>query len=500
MLTRKEVLQGFLLILGREPESERAIEYHRNHPSVAEFGRVLRESEEFQSRAARDRLSGGEHSRWVRSELPSGLSLWVDLYDGGVSAGVLRGVWEPAETNFMLSVLKPGDCIVDVGANLGWYTVTLAQAVGPDGHVYAFEPRSDIFARLERSVSDNGFADRCTLRRMALGPAESRLSLAWSPKEMNQGHSFVVVPNSALTPDLKHEVVPVSTLDSLAIERNIRLIKLDVEGAEPGVLLGARGLIERDRPIIVSEVFPKWLRQGGNEHVETFLNMLNDIDYRAHYLTDDGIGGELRLPISDLNSDYVYYSIVFLGPSDRAALLDGRRDGRVRELEARTIDAEHSAQHLVRQATLADERAAGLATDVGRLSRELALAETRASEVLLLRREVELADERSAALVTEMERLNRGLASAEERARAEEFRNLDLTAQLLRMTNSTPDSQTRYHPGAGALSGQASADWLRAELQALRSSTSWRVTAPLRAVRRMLNRYRRLSRRALRQS
>ncbi len=60
----------------------------------------------------------------------------------------------------MLSVLRPGDAVIDVGANLGWYTVTLAQAVGPNGHVFAFEPRSDIFAQLERSVQENGFADR----------------------------------------------------------------------------------------------------------------------------------------------------------------------------------------------------------------------------------------------------------------------------------------------------------------------------------------------------
>ena len=342
MLTREEVVLGFRLLLGREPESERVIEFHRNHPDTTEFGRALRESEEFRTRVACDRVAGGERHRWVRSDLPSGLSLWVDLHDDGVSAGILRGTWGPAETNFILSVLRPGESVIDVGANLGWYTVTLAQAVGPQGHVFAFEPRSDIFIQLERSVRENGFSDRCTLHRIALGTDEAERELAWSPREMNAGHSFILADGVPPAPELARESVHVASLDGVGIKRRIRVIKLDVEGVEADVLGGGRGLIARDRPIIVCEAFPKWLRRSGRTDIYSLLNMLDDLDYRAHYLTDDGVGGEVHWPVTDLESDYLYYSVVLLSAADRSALLDGRRDGRVHELETRIAEAERS--------------------------------------------------------------------------------------------------------------------------------------------------------------
>ena len=510
MLTRDEVLAGFRLILGREPESEQVVEYHRNHPNAVEFGRVLRESEEFQMQAARARAAGGERQQWIRRELPSGLSLWVNLHDDGVSAGILRGAWEPAETNFILSVIRPGDAVIDVGANLGWYTLTLAQALGPEGHVFAFEPRSDIFAQLERSVQDNGFTHRCTLSNMALGAHEGQRNLAWSPAEMNQGHSFIVTDDAQLSSALAFENVQVATLDGIGIDRRVRLIKLDVEGAELGVLLGGRDLIARDLPIILSEVFPKWLRRLGTSDVYSLLHALDDLDYRAHYLTDNGIGGEVHWPLTDLESDYVYYSVVFLSARDRTKLLDGRKDDRLRQLEV---------------------HARSLATDVEHLTRELATAETRAEAGDRARHEADLADERAAALAADVDRLTSELAAAEtakhadvdrltselaaaqtakhaanHRAQAAEFRNLELAGQALRVAAPAPDSEGRIlalqtqlaaaQTQLAALQtqlaaaqtkcaeGDARAEGLRVAIDALYRSTSWRVTAPLRVARR----------------
>jgi FkbM family methyltransferase len=485
MLTRAEVLLGFRLLLGREPESERTIEAHSNHPNIMEFGRVLRESEEFRVRAARDRVASVERHRWVRSEVPSGLSLWVDLHDDGVSAGILSGNWEPAETNFMLSVVRPGDSVIDVGANLGWYTLTLAQALGPNGRVFAFEPRSDIFAQLERSVKDNGFTDRCTLYRIALGAEGGKRDLAWSPMEMNPGHSFILPEGGSPAPGLTRESVSFAPLDSIGIERRIRLIKLDVEGAEPDVLRGGRGLIARDRPIIVCEVFPKWLRRSGSTDTYSMLHLLDDLDYRAHYLTDDGIGGEVHWPLTDLESDYVYYSIVLLSAADRLALLDSRRDGRVQELEARNLAAERSMADLRQQAKVGEEHVAAAAADVQRLTDGLAAAEARVVE----------AERRATATTIEVERLTNELAvavadarAAEQRARVAEFQNLETAGQALRgpKAPSTDRMERLQHELAEA---QSLVQRLSNEIEALRCSTSWRVTAPLRAVRRAFARH-----------
>ena len=95
--------------------------------------------------------------KWVCTELRDGLKLWVDLADIGVSAGCLLNDWEPSTTAFILAALGPGDVFVDVGANIGWFTILAAHRVGVSGHVWAFEPRPGTCGRLADSVSANGF-------------------------------------------------------------------------------------------------------------------------------------------------------------------------------------------------------------------------------------------------------------------------------------------------------------------------------------------------------
>jgi FkbM family methyltransferase len=75
--------------------------------------------------------------------------------------------------------------------------------------------------------------------------------LAWSPAEINPGHTFILAGESPPeAAGLRHETVPVASLDGIGIDRRIRLIKIDVEGAELGALNGSRGLIARDRPVM----------------------------------------------------------------------------------------------------------------------------------------------------------------------------------------------------------------------------------------------------------
>src|SRR5271165_1414296 len=449
MLTREDVITGFRLFLDRDPDSERTIEIHRRHPSIADFGRALRESDEFRTRAARERVATGERQRWISCELPSGLSLRVNLFDDGVSAGILRGAWEPAETNFILSVVQPGDSVIDIGAHLGWFTVNLAQALGPEGHVFAFEPRSDIFAQ------------RCTLHKAALGAEAGERSVGWFPAEKNDGHTFFVPGDAASSADMKSESVRVARLDDVGIERRIRLIKLDVEGGEVDVLRGGAALIRRDRPIIVSEAFPKWLRRSGKTDIHTFLHALDAFGYRAHYLTDDGIGGEIHWPVTDLESEYALYSIVFLADADRAALLDGKRDARVRDLETRLADAVRANETLRHAAEQAAQRAGALAADVQRLTGALAAA---------------------TAQTTDVERLTRDLADAQAQARAAEWKELEAARRSLRAGGLDPER--RANPLSEELAAaQTLAKQLSTDIDAMRRSTSWRVTKPLRAAR-----------------
>ena len=76
-----------------------------------------------------------------------------------------EGVWEPYETHLVLNLLEPGGVFVDVGANLGYFSILAAACVGERGRVYAFEPDPDNFALLQANSETNGFGQRISSSR-----------------------------------------------------------------------------------------------------------------------------------------------------------------------------------------------------------------------------------------------------------------------------------------------------------------------------------------------
>lgn len=331
MLSSDQVRTAFVSVLGREPESELTIEYHMRFPDLLALSQALRNSEEFLLRQRMHQIRKGSPT-WVNVDIPSNMRIWIDLEDDGVSMGCLAGSWEPTETDFIVSQLKAGQNFLDIGANLGWFSLYAAQAVGPTGHIYAIEPRSTTFQALKRTINENEFSERCTLWNTALGE-DSRIStLAWAPSERNQGHTFLLPPSELLKPGLEGERVEIARLDDLNISRKIRVIKIDVEGAEPSVIRGGMKLIEKDLPIVVAEVFPRSLKSQGEDPNE-FLKILEPLGYKTYLLTDNGIGRAINHCGTDLDSYYYYFSVVMLSQVDQAVLLNRSQDNRVQDLE-----------------------------------------------------------------------------------------------------------------------------------------------------------------------
>lgn len=148
-------------------------------------------------------------------------------------------------------ILGAGDTFVDVGANFGLHTLVGGGKVGPRGKVVAIEPVPANLALLRRNVRLNGMADRVTIvdraatdvpgRRLALHHVREGVSVAASLRPVTaEGHSIEV---------------EATTLDEcLAGERAIRLVKIDVEGAEHLVLRGAKRVLGELRPALLIEV------------------------------------------------------------------------------------------------------------------------------------------------------------------------------------------------------------------------------------------------------
>jgi FkbM family methyltransferase len=169
-----------------------------------------------------------------------------------------RGVFASKEPEFQLlpRLIEPGDWVLDIGANVGYYTHRLSELVGPAGRVFAFEPivaTSEILAFMLRfapfenvTVFNTAVSDKPELLHFAIADNQHGLPDYFTAKAAESGN---------------HAVYAV-TIDSLALPQRVSLAKIDTEGAEKSVLRGMERLIERDHPILVIE---------GDESLEGYL-------------------------------------------------------------------------------------------------------------------------------------------------------------------------------------------------------------------------------------
>ncbi len=190
-------------------------------------------------------------------------------------------VYEPDVTSFLQRSVKRGDRAIDLGANIGYFTLLLAKLVGPEGHVIAFEPDAENFALLEQNICANDF-ENVDLRRQAVADRSGTTLLYRSP--VNPGDHRLVGGSR-----MDREEVEVVKLDDVAEQEfgRLRWIKMDVQGAELAALRGMRRLIASCPDLtIVSEVFPRALADFGDDPAE--LSSLIDAGFAIKELLEDG--------------------------------------------------------------------------------------------------------------------------------------------------------------------------------------------------------------------
>jgi FkbM family methyltransferase len=163
--------------------------------------------------------------------------LYVDPTDDGLAPHLmLDGYWEMWVTEALASLVRPGMVVADVGANVGYFSVLMADLVGPDGRVIAFEPNPAMAALLARSLTANGFAQRTEVVTDPLGAdAGAAVALIVPPGDPKNAH-VVAAADGALT---------TRRLDGDPAWADVELIKIDVEGAEEAVWAGMAGLLGR---------------------------------------------------------------------------------------------------------------------------------------------------------------------------------------------------------------------------------------------------------------
>ncbi|MCA9682302.1 MAG: FkbM family methyltransferase [Myxococcales bacterium] len=229
------------------------------------------------------------------------------------------GIWEPLESNLFFSELKPGEVVVDAGANIGYYTLLAARLVGPTGHVYAFEPEPEAVALLRRNVALNGY-DNVTVVPKALGREAGTLQLFLAKK--NRGDHRIYDPSG------KREAIDVEVValdDYLETQgvTHVDLMKIDTQGAECTILAGAQRLIANHPELaIIMEYTPHSLVAMGEEPKDCLEGLagagyvFRDIREWEHRLTDTDVETLLR---SYSREDHKQFTNLFLPARGEAA-------------------------------------------------------------------------------------------------------------------------------------------------------------------------------------
>lgn len=201
------------------------------------------------------------------------------------------GDYEKAEFEILKLFLKKDNTFIDIGANIGIYTLNASGLIGENGIVISFEPFTRNHNALVNHISLNNLQN-VKVEKLAVGEKNGVVNLYYDEREKNLG----MVTSGPIESGITEEVKMVS-LDSYlenSLIAKVDFIKIDVEGLEYSVLKGMKDTLEKYHPTLLVEISD----EKGNDNHTLISGYLKGLGYRKHYISDVG-----KLSETDLNRD-----------------------------------------------------------------------------------------------------------------------------------------------------------------------------------------------------
>jgi FkbM family methyltransferase len=233
-------------------------------------------------------------------ELKNGVR--IQLYVDSLLSKLIYSGFETEEQDFINSTLKSGDIFVDIGANVGLFTLSAAKIVGNTGKVISFEPTPVTYERLGLNIAENSFMN-VDSRNKGLGHEIANLNLNISDNGFDAWNSFVITDSQKLKDSV---TVEVSTLDLELAEidkSRITVVKIDVEGWEKFVLEGGKSFFINYSPIVLVE-FTETNTLSAGYHVHEIFDLMVDYGYQWYRINN----GELV--IEKKRENYPYDNLI----------------------------------------------------------------------------------------------------------------------------------------------------------------------------------------------
>lgn len=180
------------------------------------------------------------------------------------------GEFSESETDLFRQICKPGDIVVEVGANIGTHTMALAQMVGSDGWVYAFEPQRIVYHTLCANMAINSISN-VDCFNMAAGATEGFVLIPEIRYDQPGNFGGIEVDKFKQGRQVRRV-----RLDNCIDVPHLRLLKIDVEGMEGEVIRGARKLIARHKPVL-------YVENDRPEKSKELIELIRSLDYRMYW-------------------------------------------------------------------------------------------------------------------------------------------------------------------------------------------------------------------------
>jgi FkbM family methyltransferase len=202
---------------------------------------------------------------------------------------IYANAFERDERRILDALVREGSTVIDIGANIGFYTCLFAAAVGPRGRVLAFEPTPVTFAALQENVRRNGFGN-VEVQEVALSDRAGTATFHVFPQGADAYNSLGASTawGTVSAEEVTVRTAPLDELLAAIPPASISVVKIDVEGAEALVLSGGSRFFERlEETVVMIELNEEAARQCGST-IREVLDRMQSLGYAAHHLTDAG--------------------------------------------------------------------------------------------------------------------------------------------------------------------------------------------------------------------
>jgi FkbM family methyltransferase len=284
---------AYRILLGREPDPEGAAFWIKKLQDGTlnrnQFLYKIIQSEEFQNnKPSWLDLGHWEKCQELRAEIMLDLPIGKfcgPATDSSVFASIIQssGIYEPHVAKEIIGRLKPGNMFIDIGANLGYFTLMASNLVGDSGKVISFEPETEAYNYCKKNMELNQLQN-VSLYKYGLWSEKKTLSISASP---------ILGGNHIITEGSPIECIP---LDQLNLAPD--LIKMDIEGAEPFALKGMIETLRQSRPVLLLELNRSCLRTFFKKDSEDIWDPLTELGYEVY----QNPGGKKITSVEQLNS------------------------------------------------------------------------------------------------------------------------------------------------------------------------------------------------------